>query len=75
MSISRNHAAIFKNEEDKKFYLQDKNSRFGTFVNLKSQINDLSEAVLLNMKQTFRLKLIEEQTYKCNISSIEDEIT
>jgi pSer/pThr/pTyr-binding forkhead associated (FHA) protein len=59
MSISRNHAEIHR-AEDYKFYLYDKNSRFGTFVNLKSPVQNLNEAILLTSKQTFRFRLLEE---------------
>ena len=63
MSISRNHAIIHRSENGN-FYLYDKNARFGTFISLNNEINGLNEAILLTNKQTFSLKLVEEENLK-----------
>lgn len=57
MSISRNHAVIQRSQNGN-FYLFDKDARFGTFLSLNSQINNLTETLLLTSKQTFKLKLV-----------------
>lgn len=61
MSISRSHAAIYRGTKDKGFYLVDRQSRFGTFLSLREPINNLKEAVLINSKLTFRLRLVENE--------------
>lgn len=73
MSISRNHAEIYRCGSDKKFYIQDKSSRFGTFIDLNDQVDNLKEATLLNSKLTFRFKLVEENPHKCSVSSVVDD--
>lgn len=71
MSISRNHAVI-RRSQNGNFYLFDKDARFGTFISLNSQITNLTESILLTSKQTFRLKLVEEQNLKDSRSNNDD---
>ena len=74
MSISRNHALIQRSQNGN-FYLFDKDARFGTFLSLNSQINSLTESILLTSKQTFRLKLVEDENVKDSRSNDDDEMT
>jgi hypothetical protein len=60
MSISRTHAAIYRSKDDNKFYINDKNSRFGSFSSFKSPIHNLKEITLLSSKQTFHFRIVDD---------------
>jgi hypothetical protein len=74
MSISRTHAVIYRSKDDNKFYIHDKNSRFGSFSSLDSPIHNLKEIILVSSKQTFHFRIVDDKKVY-NTSSGDDELT
>ena len=74
MYISRSHAAIYRSKDDNKFYIHDKNSRFGSFSSLDLPIQKLKEIFLVSSKQTFHFRIVDDKKV-CSSSSGDDDIT